>query len=186
MLADGGNDTLDGGAGFDTMFGGAGADTFVFSGNWRRDTIADWTDGEDTLDLSALGLRGAGETDADAFAKLTLVQDGTTAIISVTGDTRNDIRLSNTDISTLDAADFLFETPPAASAAQSDSFDFTGLAALRREVLNTDIGLVDAAPVGSAPQLAPGGDHTDFDWAEPADWQAFSLTPEEDWGSGLG
>ncbi|MEL6662579.1 MAG: type I secretion C-terminal target domain-containing protein, partial [Pseudomonadota bacterium] len=115
MLADSGNDTLDGGAGFDTLFGGSGSDTFVFSGNWRRDTVADWTDGEDTLDLSALGLKGAGESDADAFAKLTLVQDGATAIISVTGDTRNDIRLSNTEVSTLDAGDFLFETPPAAA-----------------------------------------------------------------------
>ena len=188
MVGGAGDDDLNGGGDFDTLIGGDGADRFVFEGNWRRDTVGDWTDGEDTIDLSALGLIGDGESDAGAFAKLTLVQDGTTAIISVTGDTSNDIRLSNTDISTLDASDFLFETPPAASEAQSvgESFNFRGLAVLRREVLNTDMGLVEAATAGSTSQLAPGGDHTDFDWAAPADWQAFDLMPEEDWGSGLG
>ena len=79
---------------------------FAFSGNWRRDTVADFENGVDKLDLSALGLKGAGESDADAFAKLTLVQDGSTTIITVTGDTRNDIRLSYTNTSEIDVSDF--------------------------------------------------------------------------------
>ena len=123
ILGDEGNDRIGGDGGFDTLYGGSGLDTFVFEGDWRRDTVADWAEGE-TLDLSTLGLQGASETDADAFAKLTLVQDGATAIISVTGDTRNDIRLLNTDISSLDAADFDFGFAGAGStpAAVSEVF----------------------------------------------------------------
>ncbi|MEL6753116.1 MAG: VWA domain-containing protein, partial [Pseudomonadota bacterium] len=132
-----GDDILEGGGDFDTLLGEAGVDTFVFAGNWRRDTIADWTEGE-TIDLSALELKQFGESDADAFAKLTIVQDGTTAIISVTGDTRNDIRLSNTDVSTIDAGDFefdrpLFTAPPASVApglGETDTFDFASLVGL--------------------------------------------------------
>ncbi|MEO0786946.1 MAG: calcium-binding protein, partial [Pseudomonadota bacterium] len=132
-----GDDILEGGGDFDTLLGEAGVDTFVFAGNWRRDTIADWTEGE-TIDLSALELKQFGESDADAFAKLTIVQDGTTAIISVTGDTRNDIRLSNTDVSTIDAGDFefdrpLFTAPPASVAPgldETDTFDFASLVRL--------------------------------------------------------
>ncbi|MEL6955883.1 MAG: calcium-binding protein, partial [Pseudomonadota bacterium] len=192
ILADEGNDTLTGDGGFDTLFGGAGSDTFVFAGNWRRDTIGDWDEDFDVIDLSALGLKGAGESNADAFAKLTLVQDGTTAIISVTGDTSNDIRLSNTDVSTLDAADFLFDvppTPPAASAAQSasDSFDFTGLPAVapRAEVIALETG----AEAGTAPgqtSLAFTGSEASLDFAAPFDGVEGSLILEDGWATALG
>lgn len=183
-----GSDLLSGDGGFDTLVGDAGADTFVFSGDWRRDTVSDWSDGEDVIDLSALGLKQAGESDADAFAKLTLVQDGSTAIISVTGDTRNDIRLSNTDVSTLDAADFLFgaaPAAPAASAVQSDGFDFASLppSTIRREILNTDFAAVDVA-AASAALPVHGGDQSHVDWAGAAEWQSFAMISEEEWGAG--
>ena len=42
-----------GGTSDDTMTGGTGSDTFVFSGDHGDDTITDFTDGEDTIDLSA-------------------------------------------------------------------------------------------------------------------------------------
>lgn len=149
ILADEGDDTLSGDGGFDTLYGGSGADTFVFEGDWRRDTVGDWSEA-DTIDLSALGLMGAGETDGQAFARLTLVQSGTTAIISVTGDTRNDIRLLNTDISTIDAGDFDFG--PAASPAAPQTTDLVSIERVE-----------DADPSGTA--LAPAADEAVFDFA---------------------
>lgn len=47
-----GDDTLSDGSGADTMIGGAGADIFVLRADGKRDVIADFTLGEDRLDLS--------------------------------------------------------------------------------------------------------------------------------------
>ena len=57
-----GNDTLRGGAGFDLLTGGPGADCFVFAvgdsgvAGAAPDLIADFTPGEDRIDLGGLGL----------------------------------------------------------------------------------------------------------------------------------
>ncbi|MDO9707074.1 M10 family metallopeptidase C-terminal domain-containing protein [Paracraurococcus lichenis] len=68
-LLDGGDgdDVLDGGVGADTLIGGAGADIFVFGATDARarlpvfdtqgDVIADFTEGQDRLDLSAFAHR---------------------------------------------------------------------------------------------------------------------------------
>ena len=47
-----GDDTLADGSGADTLIGGAGADVFVMRADGQRDVIADFTLGEDWLDLS--------------------------------------------------------------------------------------------------------------------------------------
>lgn len=47
-----GDDILDGGRGNDLLTGGDGFDTFVFGSGYDMDTIADFTHGEDTIDLS--------------------------------------------------------------------------------------------------------------------------------------
>ncbi|MEM1106929.1 MAG: hypothetical protein AAGH87_11125, partial [Pseudomonadota bacterium] len=69
---------------------------------------------------------------------------------------------------------------PAASAAQSGSFDFASLplAKLRREILDTDIAGVAEAPASATPP-APGADQTDFDWT--------SLSPlaDQDWADAV-
>ena len=63
--SDGGNDTLNGGAGNDILFGGAGNDTltggagadqFVFlaNSNSGKDTIVDFTKGEDKISFTDL------------------------------------------------------------------------------------------------------------------------------------
>ena len=49
-----GDDWLSGGTGTDTLTGGAGADTFVYFAGHGSDTITDFTDGEDVIDLSLL------------------------------------------------------------------------------------------------------------------------------------
>ena len=68
--------------------GGAGADTFVFQAGHGTDTILDFTDGDDTIDLSAL-------TGITAFSDLTSQGGGT-------------IRLDDTAVTDLDANDFTF------------------------------------------------------------------------------
>jgi Ca2+-binding RTX toxin-like protein len=52
----GGRDTLDGGTGDDLLRGGAGPDVFLFAPGCGADTIADFADGVDRMDLSAFGL----------------------------------------------------------------------------------------------------------------------------------
>lgn len=47
-----GDDRLDGRTGHDTLTGGAGADCFVFKCGYGSDTIMDFTDGSDRIDLS--------------------------------------------------------------------------------------------------------------------------------------
>jgi Ca2+-binding RTX toxin-like protein len=47
-----GNDTLQDGAGVDVLYGGAGADTFLMTADGKVNTIADFTLGQDKIDLS--------------------------------------------------------------------------------------------------------------------------------------
>ena len=51
LAGDRGANAIEGGAGDDTLTGGAGADTFVFAPGHGADTITDFTDGEDRIDL---------------------------------------------------------------------------------------------------------------------------------------
>ncbi|NHK29244.1 hypothetical protein FF098_015100 [Parvularcula flava] len=103
-----GDDYLDGGDKFDALFGEGGADTFAFTGDWRHDRIMDWEDGIDVIDLSTQGLKTGAETDADAFAKLSVVQDGSDTVVSITGDTYNSITLIGVDAADINADDFAF------------------------------------------------------------------------------
>ncbi|NHK29620.1 hypothetical protein FF098_017060, partial [Parvularcula flava] len=48
------------------------------------------------------------ETAADAFAKLSVVQDGSDTVVSITGDTFNSIRLVDVDAGDIDVSDFNF------------------------------------------------------------------------------
>ncbi len=52
ILGGAGNDILRDGAGSDVLTGGAGRDVFILSADGERDTITDFTLGEDRLDLS--------------------------------------------------------------------------------------------------------------------------------------
>ncbi len=51
LMGDAGADRIYGGAGDDMLEGGLGSDTFVFSGKFGNDTIGDFTNGSDKLDL---------------------------------------------------------------------------------------------------------------------------------------
>ncbi|MAM13005.1 MAG: hypothetical protein CML23_21655 [Rhizobiaceae bacterium] len=52
LYGNGGNDRLYGGEGNDKLYGGSGADTFVFDKGFGHDTIFDFSQSEDRIDLS--------------------------------------------------------------------------------------------------------------------------------------
>ena len=118
LLGGEGNDTLTGGEdddwlvggeGDDTLTGGAGADVFAFGVACSFDTITDFTDGEDKIDLSALeGIAGWDDLNAATY--------GATTVIDLTSYGCGTIRLDNTVADTLDAADFVFYEPLADAA----------------------------------------------------------------------
>ena len=104
-----GEDWLVGGEGNDTLTGGAGADTFVFTPDHGDDTITDFSDGEDLIDLSALeGLVG--------FDQLNIETYGSTTVIDLPCCGGELIRLEGIDADDLDAADFVFYEPPVDAA----------------------------------------------------------------------
>lgn len=92
-----GNDRIAGGLGADALYGGRGRDIFDFSGDWGRDTIADYEDGRDKLDFSGSGAAGVGD--------LSIAQVGADVVISYNG---NELLLANTSQASLEATDFVF------------------------------------------------------------------------------
>ena len=95
-----GNDTIIGGPGADTMIGGPDEDTFVIAPGGENDTITDFADGSDNIDLSAFA-------DIDSFNDLSTEQQGDDVVIDVTGQGGGTIVLSNFDLASLDASDFI-------------------------------------------------------------------------------
>ena len=106
-----GDDWLSGGAGTDTLTGGAGADTFAYHAGDGSDTITDFTNGEDVIDLSSLD-------SISGFDDLSAVQLGSFVAIDLTGHGGGTVALENFDIQDLDETDFAFYEPPVADPAQ--------------------------------------------------------------------
>jgi Ca2+-binding RTX toxin-like protein len=89
-----GNDRLAGGIGADMLYGGSGNDVFVFNNSnfayINRDTIADFTTGSDSIELSLAMFSGIGVTgalSATAFASGAGVTAATTATQHIMYDT---------------------------------------------------------------------------------------------------
>jgi hypothetical protein len=104
LSGDAGFDRLDGGLGNDSLIGGYNADTFIFADGFGQDTIADFEalNPFERIDLS-------GVTAITNFADLHdnhLFQIGADVVID-TGD-GSTITLTGTDLSDLDASDFIF------------------------------------------------------------------------------
>jgi len=83
--------------GNDALTGGFGLDTFVFNANDGSDTINDFENGLDKLDLTSL---------STSFGALTITDVGVGDVIVDYGTGL--FRLRNTTAADLDAGDFLF------------------------------------------------------------------------------
>lgn len=94
-----GNDVLNGNAGSDTLVGGAGYDDFVFKKGYGKDTILDFTNGIDQIDLRSYGFSGVGSV----LNKAAQVD----ADVHITFAATDILHLKNFDIADLNKSDFL-------------------------------------------------------------------------------
>jgi serralysin len=98
-----GNDVLVGGAGNDVLVGGAGADSFRFLSSWGSDTVSDFENGIDRIDLRGNDL---------SFKELSIAavdadKDGRVDDVVIKADGHS-ISLLNLKASLVTAADFMF------------------------------------------------------------------------------
>ena len=100
LEGDNGANRLSGGIGDDTLKGNGGADRFIFEHSNRDDVILDFTDGEDKIDLTDIGLSG--------FNDLILSSGSDGVTIHMTTSGGGTILLEGFDIASLDASDFIF------------------------------------------------------------------------------
>ena len=96
-----GDDLIAGGAGDDTLSGGPDDDTFVFAPGGGDDTIMDFENRDDRIDLSAF-------TDINSLDDLSMEQQGNDVVIDVSRQGGGTIILSDFEITHLDASDFIF------------------------------------------------------------------------------
>ena len=106
-----GADTLAGGAGNDILTGGAGADTFVYAPDYATDSVTDFANGEDLIDLTRF-------TGITTFTDLTLSQDGNDVVIDLNGSGAGTLTLEDTTLSDIDAEDFVFYVAPVDDSTQ--------------------------------------------------------------------
>lgn len=95
-----GEDTLDGGGGRDVLTGGTEADTFVFIRGTDEDTVTDYEDGIDRLQVSEFFDDAA---DAVAAAR----QDGSDTVIDLDAGAGDAIRLTGIHVGDIDETDFI-------------------------------------------------------------------------------
>ena len=93
-----GSDTITSGDGDNVLTGGSEADTFVFVDGTDEDSVTDFEDGSDLLDVSAFFNDAA---DAVAAAR----QDGADTVIDL--DSNDSVRLVGVDLAQVDETDFL-------------------------------------------------------------------------------
>ena len=108
-----GNDTLDGGRGNDILTGGAGADLFEFDRGDGRDTITDFRNGEDRIEID--DLNGAAIQSLINGAR----QVGNDVVITISSG--SSITLQNFQLADLDLSDFAGVRPPPSPPAPTPS-----------------------------------------------------------------
>lgn len=97
----GGTDIIDGGAGNDILHGGSAADTFIFTTGTGSDTIADFQDGIDLIDIT--GIKKIND-----FAQIAeaMTQVGADVVIDLGG--KDSLTVQNVTIDKLTAIDFAY------------------------------------------------------------------------------
>ena len=108
------SDWLSGGTGDDTLTGGAGEDAFVYAPAHGNDTITDFTNGEDMINLSLF-------ENITQFSDLSATQDGSDVVIDFTSQGGGTLTLENFTLSDLDAEDFIFHEAPATTEGEPDA-----------------------------------------------------------------
>lgn len=143
----GGNDTLNGGAGNDTLYGGIGTDkliggtgrdTFVYANGDGKDTITDYTAGQDTLQISSgsIGKTALANSNKDLVFTVgsgTVTLTGAAAKAISLKDSRGSYTASNTAITlgsdftgTMDAAKYLASVKNIDGSAATKAVNITG------------------------------------------------------------
>jgi len=154
LRGDAGNDTLIGGVGQDRLLGGTGNDTFLFQATTdslvtEQDTIADFAQGQDRIDLSALlgsaDLVWGGTTATPGGVWYQQVSTSTNVYVDVTGDTTADFRIQVTGLHAFTIADFVGVVPPGGGAPPVPTDDEAaviedGVLAANGNVLANDSG----------------------------------------------
>ena len=110
-----GDDDINGGKDNDSMTGGAGADIFRFSNNDGQDTIADFTQGEDLIDLTLLGIWDISQLTIQDLGSGVRINTGNGNYIELTGLTTADLTNS----------DFILVDPPVITTTEGAD-DITG------------------------------------------------------------
>jgi serralysin len=100
LIGGAGNDRLQGSVDDDILTGGAGNDTFYFAAYSGRDTVTDFTDGQDVLNMSGYG-------GLISIGQLAITDTAQGAAIAYGGDS---IVLQGVAASTLSALSFQFLT----------------------------------------------------------------------------
>ena len=115
-----GDDAITAGAGENVVTTGGGADTVIIAARGvERTTITDFTQGEDRVDLSVLGVTNIDQLRETAFA---LRQDGADAVITTRWSGGiEEITLEGVNAAALTAADFTFDL------SVGRTIDMTGL-----------------------------------------------------------
>ena len=101
LVGDNSANRLSGGSGNDELEGGEGADRFIFKYGGKNDTILDFTDNEDLIDLTVF-------QNISGFDDLTITSGANGVTIDLRVYQAGTILLQDFDIANLDASDFLF------------------------------------------------------------------------------
>jgi Ca2+-binding RTX toxin-like protein len=96
LIGGGGADTISGNGGDDTLKGNGGADVFVFRASDRNDTISDFRQGQDSIQI---------QSGANSFTGLNIEQDGSDVFI---GFGAGQVRVVTDNVGAFDESDFIF------------------------------------------------------------------------------
>ncbi|GLQ18649.1 M10 family metallopeptidase [Maritalea porphyrae] len=99
LLGEQNNDVLNGGTGNDTLSGGTGIDQFIFDNLWGIDTILDFEEGTEFLDLQNTSIQASD-------ANFSLTNGGADTLITFDGISDQIILVGHTE--NIDATDLLF------------------------------------------------------------------------------
>jgi Ca2+-binding RTX toxin-like protein len=103
IIGNDGDNILTGGGGNDTLTGGGGKDVFAFHNRSYQDVVTDFTDGQDKLNIT-------GYSTIQDFddVKARMAQVGDAVMITFSGVVGDHVLLRHTDISQIDASDFVW------------------------------------------------------------------------------